>query len=258
MEFKESIINNKHEVKEAKKELFEFFNFLENISSLESLPMQEKMVREAIIKELSKMKIAGKVDDIGNLWVKSDYPEKDILLCAHMDKIGLANKTHIDGEHVVGRLDDALGIGLILNAQKKGFRPSVLFTVSEEYGFYGSQYASEQILKSAQRPKIIIVIDVSGLKKCEDGPIIYTSSGNINFSEKAINSLQNILEKEKIKANFIPGNLNDSMVLASKIPGQDVITLQVHVDNIHSAQEKAHIKDIKKTEKALEAILKYF
>ena len=234
----------------------EFFPNLKIISGLESRSGNEHLVRQFLIEKATELNIENETDEIGNLYFKSDKPEGDIMLCAHMDKVGEAKQAVLSGDTVTGRLDDTLGINIILETIKKGFRPSVLFTTQEENGFYGSEFAVKRILSGGiKKPSLILVLDVSALLKHKEGPIIYTSSGGIDFPLKTIELLKKIIKESKQKVNFIPGFINDSAVL-SKLPDQNIATLQVHVDNMHTSKETAAISDIESSMKVLEIILK--
>lgn len=238
---------------ELETKIFRDLNFL---SGMESLPGKEELVREFLIKEAEKLNIESEVDQIGNLYFKSDKKEGSLMLCAHMDKIGEAKKAVLSGGDVCGRLDDALGISMILNALKKGFRPSVLFTVQEEPGGYGSRYAGERIYRQeVLKPQMILVLDVSALLKQGDGPIVYTESGGVRFPSKVIDLLKEIFADQNQRANFIRGFPNDSAVLG-RLPNQNIATLQVHVDNMHTQMEIAKISDIEEAMNALEIIIK--
>lgn len=234
----------------------EFLPSLKIISGLESMSGEEHLVREFLIEKAKEMNIENETDAIGNLYFKSDQPESNIMLCAHMDKVGEAKEAVLKDDTITGRLDDALGINIILGMIKKGFRPSVLFTVQEENWFKGSQYATKQILSGKfKKPSMILVLEVSALLKQKDGPIIYVSSGEVNFPPKGIKLLDEIVRENKQRANFIKGWGNDSSVLA-ELPNQNIATLQVHVDDMHSPEETAAISDVKETADLLEVVLR--
>ena len=102
------------------------------LSAMESLSTKEDNLRSYLVGRATEMGIETKVDEKGNLWFLSDQSEGEIMLCAHMDKIGNGVEITVTGDQVSGRLDDALGMSVILSIFKEGLRPSALFTVQEE------------------------------------------------------------------------------------------------------------------------------
>lgn len=219
------------------------------------------------MQEAEALGIETRTDQAGNLWLLSDAPESGILLCSHMDKVGKANAIKTTDGQITGRLDDALGISIIMGALKKGHRPSVLFTTEEEVGLYGSKYAADMIMNGdAKCPKLALILDVSALKKRGAGPLMYISSGRIPFPEEPIEAVKNILKRHDKRATFLDGWPNDSINFAmistltienhvKKVLHQPTLTLQVHVDNIHRANETADIVDIEEAASVLETIL---
>ncbi len=234
------------------------FPYLEVLSGMESLSRHEDLVRDYLLKEAEKLGIETRTDEVGNLWLLSDAPEGEILLCAHMDKVGHAQEAVVEGTTVRGRLDDALGTSIIMAALKKGHRPSVLFTVEEETGLYGSEFAVQAIMAGKSRkPKLVLILDVSVVQQRGVGPLCYTSSGGGRpFPEAPINAAKTILQRAGLRASFVPGHTNDSFSFRL-LPEQGTLTLQIHVDNMHSRQEVADIADIKEAAKVLETILQH-
>ena len=139
-----------------------------------------------------------KIDTVGNLWLLSNAPEGEILLCAHMDKVGEPKKMEEAGNKIMGRLDDALGVSIIMGSLETGLRPSVLFTVEEEIGGAGASYATKNIYDAKEkRPKLALIIDVSALEKHGVGPLVYTSSGGKPFPKLPLKTIDKIMHSPK-------------------------------------------------------------
>ncbi len=241
------------------------YPYVRAVSGLESRSGDERLVREYLMKEAEALGIETKTDQAGNLWLLSEAPESGILLCSHMDKVGKARAAVVSGEQVIGRLDDALGASIIMGALKKGHRPSVLFTVEEEAGGYGSHFATHLMVNGkAKRPKLALIMDVSALEKSGAGPLMYVSSGRVSFPQAPIESVKKILERNGKRATFLDGWPNDSIKFAmmpaskgkdGKEKPQAVLTLQVHVDHMHTEKETASRADVEEVASVLETIL---
>jgi len=231
---------------------------LTEVSGLESLSGngREEKVRNYLENEAKKLGYETKIDDVGNLWLLSDAPEGEILLCAHMDKVGEPQKIIEEDGEIIGRLDDALGISIIISVLETGLRPSVLFTVEEETGGAGARHATDNIHKAKEKqPKLALILDVSALEEHGAGPLIYTSSSGIPFPKLPLEAIEKIIIENGLRVKLIPGFINDSTFFA-RLPNQGVATLQVHIENMHSTKETAFVSDIKETALVLETIIK--
>ncbi len=248
------------------------------LSAMESLSTKEDNLRSYLVGRATEMGIETKVDEKGNLWFLSDQSEGEIMLCAHMDKIGNGVEITVTGDQVSGRLDDALGMSVILSIFKEGLRPSALFTVQEESdrevfkddgskvivereldnGIYnaGARYAAEEIFSGKEpNPKLALVADVSRLGKGGGGPLVYTSSMHFHFPNAPLVSIKKILSREGLSARYLDGPANDSIDLTFK-PLKGVVTMEIHVDNLHSDKEKANLEDIVALRNAIKAVVK--
>ena len=118
---------------EAEKKLETLIQDLKELSIIDSLSGHEAEIRSHLKETLEGLGLRCSIDGKGNLWVESeDDGQKDILLSAHMDKVGKGKEVVVDGERLRGRLDDTLGLSIILQLIRQGLRPSALFTVEEE------------------------------------------------------------------------------------------------------------------------------
>jgi putative aminopeptidase FrvX len=250
--FEEVIEKSKEKMSEK------FFENLKKLSGTDSFSGEEKFFRDyCLVEKLKEYQRESRVDGKGNLWSPSSAPEGCILLCSHMDKIGMAKEAVVKGDKIIGRLDDSLGMSIILEILERGFRPSILFTVEEESGCYGSEFAAGQIDSGKEEcPRLAVVIDVSARERPGCGTISYISSGREKFSEEDIKKIKKVLEAGRQRAVFLPGYTNDSANLAFRhIP---VTTMQVHVDNMHSERETAQISDVEEVKKAVEVLIKNY
>jgi len=258
-------------------ELFETaLRFLRDLSSIESLSGQEDEIRKFLIKELRACGVDSNVDEAGNLWVDSSSPEGEILLCAHMDKVGRGCELRAVGSRVRGRLDDAIGLSVILALIKNGLRPSVVFTVEEEsdietfakgkrvmikrkltHGLnYGAQTAAVKIDKGEKRsPKLTVVVDITKQQKPGTRPVIYSSSKTFGFPIEPLKDVRRLLQGEGLKAIYQAGPANDSIEF-SFLKDQGVITVEVPVDNYHTENEEAEKKDIVEALAIVKAIVR--
>lgn len=226
------------------------------------------------------------IDNVGNLWGipsddKDNTAQKEIMLCAHMDKVGEPKSAEVDNDKIVGRLDDALGISVILQVLKNGFKPSVLFTVEEEGGVeiiengksrtdwriassgeynHGARSATQQLRSQETKPRLLAVIEVTKKSKPGEGPVIYTSSGSGTpgnqeyFDMNKIKKIAKIINKKEYGVTYTEGRPNDSMVFAS-VPDMGVIAIEMPVLNMHTAKEEANYTDVKKTIEIIQDIL---
>ncbi|MFA5871533.1 MAG: hypothetical protein WC858_02315 [Parcubacteria group bacterium] len=253
---------------------------LENIaavSNIDSLSTKEGNLRSYLLDQLRQFGVEGRVDAKGNVWVESKAPEGEILLCAHMDKIGPGNKAIIEKGELQGRLDDSAGIGIILGMIKAGYRPSMLFTVEEEYehevadaegksriksrelpdGIYsaGARFAADEIREGkAKKPKLIINIDVSARDNIGNGPLVYVSSRNFRFPSGPAKDVLKLLQENNLQAQFIDGAANDSIEF-SFLEKQGVLCVEIPIKNYHSANETADLGDIKEAVEIIKTIL---
>ncbi len=164
---------------------------------------------------------------------------------------------------VKGKLDDAIGLGIITYLNKKHPReqsPDIVsvFTVQEEIGSKGAIVVSDQLKKIGIAPNRNIVIDTTAFGKLGDGPILYKSCGGIDFDLRFVEELEDVAKKEKLPFKSVnPHAFNDSAVLAFTM--QDVATLAVEVPIIgmHSALETVSSADIINTYKLLSSYLAY-
>ena len=251
-------VAEKIESREAQEAWERIKPYLTEVSGLDSLSGhgRETKVRNYLEDEAKRFGYKTKIDTVGNLWLLSNAPEGEILLCAHMDKVGEPKKMEEAGNKIMGRLDDALGVSIIMGSLETGLRPSVLFTVEEEIGGAGASYATKNIYDAKEkRPKLALIIDVSALEKHGVGPLVYTSSGGKPFPKLPLKTIDKIVSENGLRVKLIRGFVNDSIFFA-RLPDQGVATLQVHVENMHSPKEIALVDDIKEVALVLEILIK--
>lgn len=232
---------------------------LKELSAMESLSGYEYELRQYLREFAEKLGIKTSIDLGNNLWLHSKAPEKNVMLCAHMDKVGIANEVTVKNGKAIGRLDDAFGMSLILGLLESGQRPTVLFTVEEErhISLYeaGAESATGDMIDGlAPRPDLALILDVSMLGRGGDGPIIYTSSAGRKFPLKPLEQINELLDKNKMRALFTPGKSNDSSWFTD-VKGVGVATLQVHVDAMHTENEVADVNDIMEAANVLKMIV---
>ena len=277
--FESKMLSNKTE---AEKNMENLVEDLGTLSSTESLSGQETKIRNHLKGILDSLGLKCLVDEKGNLWVKSeDKNQKNILLCAHMDKVGAGKKAILEGNRLRGRLDDALGLSVILQLIKQGFRPSILFTVEEESkieiekdgktslearklpdNIYnaGARYAAEKLTNQSDKPKLIIVVDVTKMGQVGNGPIVYTSSGlkrpgkQFPFPQKMLKNIAKIINPSKSGISYLEGNANDSIEFTF-VPEIGVLAIEIPVENNHTNNEEANFDDVEKAMNVLRRII---
>ncbi len=235
------------------------FNYIKNVAKLLSIHPNEEWVRNYIVKVLKTMEKKYKLDEFGDSYILSDK-KADILLSARMDKQELPSCEDL-GAEVRGKLDDAVGIGIILSliettAKNTDFYGALNFyvflSVDEEGGLRGSQYAIENDLL----PKVenAIIVDTSPLGEIGEGPIIYTSLGNRRPSIDFLDGILKVASSLEIVVHPIDGVVNDGVNISKAIP--NTIAIEPHVDNFHTSNEVAAKKDVIDVYKIIEHYLK--
>ncbi len=233
------------------------------VSRIESFSGMECYLRMYLKKRLEDFDYNPFIDGMGNLWALSDGIGGNVLLCAHMDKVGFGHGVSVEDGNIVGRLDDALGIGLIITLIESGLHPSVLFTVEEESwvedgktGWYrnlpggihsaGARYAVEQMWQERiKKPRLIIVVDVSQSLKPGEGTFIYKSSFKFACPVGTLNDAEKILKENHIDTPFIHGGGTDLIEFTFfAAEGVGCIGIGIPILNMHSSNEKADVDDV--------------
>jgi hypothetical protein len=182
---------------------------LEVVSDIESLSGEEDKIRQYLQSKALEFGIETDIDRAGNVWFLSDSPEGEVLLNAHMDKVGGTSRAIESNGKINGRLDNSLGISVILGLLQEEIRPSVVFTVEEEserekisesgersfvkrdlregkYNF-GARTAAEEIYEGKyKKPKLAITVDVSAAGMLGNGPLVYMSSSVFRFPNEGV------------------------------------------------------------------------
>jgi len=257
---------------------------ISHLSEIDSLSTQEQKLRHYLEDRGKKFSLETKIDEKGNLWFLSDKPEGDILFCAHMDKVGPGIKLEKQEDEIIGRLDDTIGLGIILSVLQEGHRPSVLFTVEEESqtevrqddgtivmksrdlkgNIYnaGARFATDQMFDDVPlKPKLIVTIDVSASGKSGAGPFLYLSykTGDGHYfrnPDQVTKNLKSILHQSGERIRYLDGGLTDGVEFTwlARV-GVGLAGVGIPIENIHSNKEVANINDITDAVKALEAII---
>lgn len=278
------LVEYKPEDSVERKEEF-LLEHLKNLSKIDSLSTHEENTRGYLEDELAKLGIETQTDKKGNLWVISDAPEGEIFLSAHMDKVGKGADLKMNDKEIIGCLDDAVGLSVILEMYKRGLKPSSVFTVEEECeieedgkirqrdlpdGIYnaGARQAVDEIFDLESKPKIVIVLDVSEQGPVGNGPLVYQTGGaprkNIKgekfltvfrYPKGPLKDIVKIFRDKEIQATFKDGFANDAIEFTF-IPGVGVCALEVPIENMHSNREKANLNDIEQAVIALETLIK--
>lgn len=278
-DFEPKMLSDKTEAEKSREDLIDD---LKTLSSIESLSRQEAEKRNRLMEILNGLGLECSIDEKGNLWAESeDKNQKNILLCAHLDQVGAGKEVALEGDRLKGRLDDALGLSIILQLIKQGLRPSVLFTVEEESeieiekdgkillkrrelpdGIYnaGARYAAEKLANQKDKPKVVIVVDVTRMGRVGDGPIVYTSSGlkrpgkQFHFPPEMLKNIFEIISPAKPGVSYLEGNANDSIEFTF-VPGMGVLAVEIPVENNHTDHEEANLNDVEKAIKVLRRII---
>ncbi len=200
----------------------------------------------------------------------------------------------VDDEHVKGKLDDALGISLILDVLKNTDpedTPSILalLTNGEEDGLKGAKYCVEQHLLKEYNPDKIIVLDVTRTQKLGKGIVLYAQCGHNyeheeffpgvkrsfgcftsydsssdSFVKTAAHTrtksmpfvieLERFAFKNKYSILTTKAITNDSMIFGA-LTEIPTVALEVPIDDMHSRAEKCALSDIEMMRKFLKEYL---
>ena len=243
-----------------------FMSELEMLSRIGSPSRYEGGVRNYLHRRLEELGISSKEDAKGNLLVEFDGPEGAVLLSAHMDKIGKGSKIRMEGERVIGRLDDTFGLSLIMEILREGMRPSVLFTVEEESirevagvdgksmyherplkdGIYnaGARFAIKEIHDGViKKPGLMIFIDTSAHNKIGKGALVSKSSLDFPFPAESMKSIAKILHNAHVSVRYWDAGATDA-IEASFLSEQPIALVQVATEHYHTDHEIVDKKDI--------------
>lgn len=224
------------------------FRYIEQLALIPSIHPEEKGVREYIIEQLERLGKPYDTDKQGNLYIKPKTPS-DYLLSAHMDK--QAEPFYIDNiEYIEGKLDDTVGLGVIL-ALAENYEFHALLTVGEEVGSIGAMYALEAGL--IPKVKYCIVIDTSPKGEIEKGPILY--SGFLGkIPHEFVSIIKSTSEALNINVQFLPSGSNDGEIIIEEI--LNTIALEPHIENYHTSNEYSSKQDIMDVYNLIESLLK--
>jgi putative aminopeptidase FrvX len=224
------------------------FPIIKALSQIESPFGKEEKVRDYIIDFVKKLNKKYKVDKEGNLFVFGS----NLWLCCHMDKLDKVGEWKEFKENIQARLDDSIGLGLMLEIIKEE-NVSLLCTVKEEPDkSLGAKFALNKIREV--KPKLIIIIDTSQYAEKGKGPILYHSSARFNFKKEIIQRIKEIAVDNNIPLQEIKkGFHNDSMVFAEA--GLPTVALEIHIDSNHTDHEVASKSDILELKKLLISII---
>lgn len=203
------------------------------------------------------------------------------------------SKCLINNKFIHGKMDDALGVSLIIDLFKNTSAkdtPTIsgLFTLGEECGCLGASAAVTEKLFKKYNPNKIIVLDTSGLQEPGTGIVLYENCGKtrrfaVNFEDiseydwkftkesycqylaqsylrKPVKE-QHILQMEDFaKQGGYKLTTRDAVTNDSRVFGEETsiptLALEVPVKNIHSRVETCSIDDIELMRKFLSDYLR--
>lgn len=218
--------------------MLELFEIIRQIAMIPGLSGNEEGVRR-FIKSWVQREVPGlpiEEDATGNIFCGKGA----LKLCAHMDK---KNDPHFtENEHeIIGKLDDAVGVGIILyllKEFKRGFK--ALFTVGEEVGHYGAREIVTAKKFMAQSK--VIVIDTSPFGESFKGPLIYQKVGAQIMDPLLIRLLEQIASEENIPVQYADAKSNDAIEFAAV--GIPTVALEPHLENYHTSKERIAKADV--------------
>ncbi|MHA1147806.1 MAG: hypothetical protein ACTSR8_06135 [Promethearchaeota archaeon] len=224
------------------------FTHIEQLALIPSIHPDEALVRKYIIQQLDILGKNYDIDELGNVYIKPKEPSV-YLLSAHMDK--QAEPFYKDDiEFIEGKLDDAVGLGVIL-ALAESYEFHALLTIGEEVGSIGAIYAyNNGIIPCAQ---YCIVIDTSPKGVSEQGPVLYSGFlGKVPYDFVSI--IKSTAKTLNINVQFLPSGSNDGEIIIRQIP--NTIALESHIENYHTSREYTAKQDIVDIYNILEKLLK--
>ena len=197
-----------------------------------------------------------------------------VALTAHLDKINhcwSANfdgilPARIEGEKIIGQLDDAVGVGIcldmLLKSREREFPPLyILFSEMEEKGSHiGAERIADHLLKEKQMPAVFITIDTTPMVR--KGIALYSK----HWEKNGINPSSELIAKTvKIEQYFeslnpslkFTNNSNDYLVYGERFSQYDLpsVALEPAICPYHEPDEEVFCDDIKKTAEMLESFL---
>jgi putative aminopeptidase FrvX len=167
---------------------------------------------------------------------------------------------HDDGK-MTGKLDDALGLGIITHLMRSVDPkdiPDILtvFTVGEEHGFTGARYASQSISNFLKEPSRGIVIDTTAYGELGAGAAIYSTCGGVLFNPDFVSQVYDLGVKNKIPCAIVkPHTVNDSSIFENMLRSTSMLAIEPPIEGIHSGLETTTEHDVIATYKLLEAYL---
>ena len=224
----------------------QMFEKIKKVALLPSIHPNEKPVKDYVKNELEKFDKEINVDKFGNIYIISD---SNILLSSHMDKQAPPYYQDI-GDKIEGKLDDAIGVGIMLTLAEK-YEFKAIFTVGEEDDLNGSYFALKNgLIPHAEK---CIVIDTSPLGNPGGGPIFYTSFDYTYPSQEYLDEVFNAAKSVDVTLQPMEGPINDGVNLIKAI--QNTIALEPHIEDFHTSHEISLKKDVIDTYKVIEQIL---
>jgi len=229
--------------------MLNIFKHVEQIALRPSIHPEEEPVRQYIIEQLTAMKKDYTLDAMGNIHLIANQRSR-YLVSAHMDKQAPPYYEDL-GDFIKGKLDDAVGCGIILSLSEH-YDLNAIITVGEETASIGAMFA----IKRDLIPEVegIIIIDTSPNMNMGDGLIFYTSFNGITPDPSFVEKIHLTAQKLNIRLQPMPGAINDGSVFANKY--KNTIAIEPHIDNFHTAEEIASKRDIIDTYRLIETLLK--
>ncbi|NJD36726.1 MAG: DUF429 domain-containing protein [Geobacter sp.] len=220
-------------------------------------------------------------------WKGNNQELQPIALTAHLDKINHFGAfdinelpVAIDGDEIVGQLDDAVGVALCLHIlseclQIKGCPPiMLLLSEMEERGSYrntsllknngqgielspGAHRIADYLLKENKLPGAVITFDTSAVFGKTGGIAVHSDfwemegSCDVDQSDQLISRTQKLVEEIRAinPSVQLANGLNDYVTYGTclnELKGNDIpsIAIEPAIDPIHAIGERMKIADI--------------
>lgn len=220
-------------------------------------------------------------------WKGNNQELQPIALTAHLDKINHFGAfdinelpVAIDGDEIVGQLDDAVGVALCLHIlseclQIKGCPPiMLLLSEMEERGSYrntsllknngqgielspGAHRIADYLLKENKLPGAVITFDTSAVFGKTGGIAVHSEfwemegSCDVDQSDQLISRTQKLVEEIRAinPSVQLANGLNDYVTYGTclnELKGNDIpsIAIEPAIDPIHAIGERMKIADI--------------
>lgn len=270
-------------------------DIIKKCAEIPSFSSYENSIHPFIENFIDEIKIKATIKKIpdNNLIIQVPGNEElaPIALTAHLDKINHFERIDIHSleitetsTHLIGQLDDAVGVGMCLYLMKKyiyRFPPLyVLFSEMEEsfglenhshllrdngnglYPRIGATRIANYLLDNCQLPSLVLTIDTTPLFKREPGIAIYANHWDRNGvepSDNLVNRTKKVVDFFKhINPNIrLTNNTNDYVTYGEIFNANHIPSLAIEpsIFPYHTKGEKVFISDIEKLYECIKLFL---